>query len=398
MNLERFVATRGSDWAELQTLVFASAGVKRASWTLPTYCGSAPSTAEPPPTSRARPAVLFPDATGTLRLQALVAGATPSSIRRRQGATRSSSSSAGRCGCGLGAAKVRPDLGGRSRRLRRPRGGLGPAATRRRRRATAGGLSRRRPTTGAASTASRLPAGQAWPCIFVNNIVVAVSAMAGGFTLGYRPVSRSLTTGSPRRARHSSTAPRFRLVPEPRRAARAARAVLHRAGRRDGLRHRRRLRQSRSRHESRRPRTPPPAHSRRHLWCDDLSRRRRSTEGIVTPWDLPTPAALGIGLALAGGFCLSVLWRGRPPSARRRQRRARSASAGGRRARRQARALRVLLRRRRRRAVGGARRPVGGWRAARTRPTSASLHGHLSAASRRRPAAQGPRRSAMSTA
>ncbi len=35
------------------------------------------------------------------------------------------------------------------------------------------------------------------------------------------------------------------------------------------------------------------------------------TEGIVTPWDLPTLAALGVGLALAGGFWSMVLWRGR---------------------------------------------------------------------------------------
>jgi uncharacterized membrane protein SpoIIM required for sporulation len=36
------------------------------------------------------------------------------------------------------------------------------------------------------------------------------------------------------------------------------------------------------------------------------------TEGIVTPWDLPTPAALAIGLLLAGGFWAMVVWRGAP--------------------------------------------------------------------------------------
>ncbi|MGD0084433.1 MAG: stage II sporulation protein M [Acidimicrobiales bacterium] len=36
------------------------------------------------------------------------------------------------------------------------------------------------------------------------------------------------------------------------------------------------------------------------------------TEGIITPWDLPTPAAFGVGLALAGGFWAMVVWRGRP--------------------------------------------------------------------------------------
>ncbi len=41
------------------------------------------------------------------------------------------------------------------------------------------------------------------------------------------------------------------------------------------------------------------------------------TEGIVTPWDLPTPAALAIGLALAGGFWSMVFWRGRSRPTRR---------------------------------------------------------------------------------
>jgi uncharacterized membrane protein SpoIIM required for sporulation len=35
------------------------------------------------------------------------------------------------------------------------------------------------------------------------------------------------------------------------------------------------------------------------------------TEGIITPWDLPTPAAFAVGLALAGGFWAMVAWRGR---------------------------------------------------------------------------------------
>jgi uncharacterized membrane protein SpoIIM required for sporulation len=39
-----------------------------------------------------------------------------------------------------------------------------------------------------------------------------------------------------------------------------------------------------------------------------------TTEGIITPWDLPTPAALAIGLALAGAFWGLVVWRGRPAS------------------------------------------------------------------------------------
>lgn len=39
------------------------------------------------------------------------------------------------------------------------------------------------------------------------------------------------------------------------------------------------------------------------------------TEGIVTPWDLPPPAALLIGIALAGAFWSSVFLRGRRASA-----------------------------------------------------------------------------------
>jgi uncharacterized membrane protein SpoIIM required for sporulation len=35
-----------------------------------------------------------------------------------------------------------------------------------------------------------------------------------------------------------------------------------------------------------------------------------TTEGIVTPWDLPTPAAFAVGLVLAGGFWAMVIWRG----------------------------------------------------------------------------------------
>jgi uncharacterized membrane protein SpoIIM required for sporulation len=35
------------------------------------------------------------------------------------------------------------------------------------------------------------------------------------------------------------------------------------------------------------------------------------TEGIITPWDLPTAAALAVGLALAGGFWSMVVLRGR---------------------------------------------------------------------------------------
>lgn len=36
------------------------------------------------------------------------------------------------------------------------------------------------------------------------------------------------------------------------------------------------------------------------------------TEGFVTPWDLPLPAALAVGTALAGSFWAMVLVRGRP--------------------------------------------------------------------------------------
>jgi uncharacterized membrane protein SpoIIM required for sporulation len=36
-----------------------------------------------------------------------------------------------------------------------------------------------------------------------------------------------------------------------------------------------------------------------------------TTEGIITPWDLPTAWALAVGLLLAGGFWGMVLWRGR---------------------------------------------------------------------------------------
>jgi uncharacterized membrane protein SpoIIM required for sporulation len=37
-----------------------------------------------------------------------------------------------------------------------------------------------------------------------------------------------------------------------------------------------------------------------------------TTEGIVTPWDLPTPAAPAVGLALAGAFWAMVLLKGAP--------------------------------------------------------------------------------------
>jgi uncharacterized membrane protein SpoIIM required for sporulation len=40
-----------------------------------------------------------------------------------------------------------------------------------------------------------------------------------------------------------------------------------------------------------------------------------STEGIITPLDLPTPEALAVGLALAGTFWAMVIWRGRPDAA-----------------------------------------------------------------------------------
>jgi uncharacterized membrane protein SpoIIM required for sporulation len=36
------------------------------------------------------------------------------------------------------------------------------------------------------------------------------------------------------------------------------------------------------------------------------------TEGFITPWDLPTGAALGVGVVLAGGFWATVAWRGAP--------------------------------------------------------------------------------------
>jgi uncharacterized membrane protein SpoIIM required for sporulation len=39
-----------------------------------------------------------------------------------------------------------------------------------------------------------------------------------------------------------------------------------------------------------------------------------ATEGIITPIDLSTPAALAVGLLLAGGFWGMVIWRGRPDS------------------------------------------------------------------------------------
>lgn len=38
------------------------------------------------------------------------------------------------------------------------------------------------------------------------------------------------------------------------------------------------------------------------------------TEGIVTPWDLPPPTALAVGVALAGTFWFLVFSRGRPPA------------------------------------------------------------------------------------
>ena len=37
-----------------------------------------------------------------------------------------------------------------------------------------------------------------------------------------------------------------------------------------------------------------------------------TTEGIITPWDLPTPAALAVGVVLAGAFWGLVAWRGKP--------------------------------------------------------------------------------------
>ena len=42
------------------------------------------------------------------------------------------------------------------------------------------------------------------------------------------------------------------------------------------------------------------------------------TEGFVTPWDLPTAAALAVGLALSGAFWTMVVWRGAPRSSDRR--------------------------------------------------------------------------------
>ena len=35
-------------------------------------------------------------------------------------------------------------------------------------------------------------------------------------------------------------------------------------------------------------------------------------EGFITPWDLPTPLALSVGLLLGGAFWTMVFWRGRP--------------------------------------------------------------------------------------
>ena len=37
-----------------------------------------------------------------------------------------------------------------------------------------------------------------------------------------------------------------------------------------------------------------------------------TTEGIITPLDLPTPLALTVGVVLAGGFWGMVMWRGGP--------------------------------------------------------------------------------------
>jgi uncharacterized membrane protein SpoIIM required for sporulation len=39
------------------------------------------------------------------------------------------------------------------------------------------------------------------------------------------------------------------------------------------------------------------------------------TEGFVTPWDLPTGVAVGVGVLLAGGFWTMVAWRGAPDRA-----------------------------------------------------------------------------------
>jgi len=40
------------------------------------------------------------------------------------------------------------------------------------------------------------------------------------------------------------------------------------------------------------------------------------TEGFVTPWDLPLPVALGLGVVLSGSFWTMVVWRGRPEPSR----------------------------------------------------------------------------------
>jgi uncharacterized membrane protein SpoIIM required for sporulation len=47
------------------------------------------------------------------------------------------------------------------------------------------------------------------------------------------------------------------------------------------------------------------------------------TEGFVTPWDLPTGAAIGVGALLAGGFWAMVVWRGVPQTPDRQRSRAR---------------------------------------------------------------------------
>ena len=52
------------------------------------------------------------------------------------------------------------------------------------------------------------------------------------------------------------------------------------------------------------------------------------TEGIVTPWDLSPPVALLIGIALAGGFWSSVLFRGRRATRRRPHCQVRSTAMG----------------------------------------------------------------------
>jgi len=43
------------------------------------------------------------------------------------------------------------------------------------------------------------------------------------------------------------------------------------------------------------------------------------TEGFITPWDLPTGAAIGVGALLAGGFWTMVVWRGSSRGSGRRQ-------------------------------------------------------------------------------